>query len=65
MANQDHNFNWNVNAARATLGKADEKKFLQRLGAHCRGDLPTPNPDPPPLPFHQGKGNFQWDIATR
>ena len=66
MANHpDYNFNWNPNAASATLGKAAEKRFLQRLGAHCRGDQPAPNPDPPPLPFHMGKGNFQWDITTR
>ena len=63
--NGDRNFGWNVNDAKASLGEADKKRFMQRYGSYRREEPPAPNPDPPPQPFHQGKGDHNWDIKTR
>ena len=61
----DRNFDWNVNEANASLGQAERKRFMQRYGSYRRGEPQAPNPDPPPQPFHQGKGDHNWDIKTR
>ena len=55
---------WNINHARASLGQADLKKYEEEYAKHLAGEQPAA-PAPPPLPFHMGNGDFQWDILTR
>lgn len=62
MANRD--FEWNCNEANASLGQEDLRKFKQRYAAYRRGEPQAPNPAQI-QPFHQGKGDHNWDNKTR
>ena len=54
----------NVNKANASFGQAKVKKFENERALLLAGEQPAPPPHPP-QPFHQGSGDFHWDIQTR
>ena len=55
----------NVNEANACFGQAKVKKFENDRALLLAGEQPAPDLNPLPQPFHQGSGDFHWDIQTR
>ena len=55
----------NVNKANSSLGEAKRQKFENDRALLLQGEQPPPDPNPLPQRFHQGSGDFHWDIQTR